>query len=170
MNKPLKQAIEGRRKRWPFRPVGGWRLALEGCLSVVFMAMAFCASDASASTGHGFTSDLSEAPLGTRLLGPGSVAVDRATGQAFVADELSGYVDVYGPSGEYETRLGEGAVDAVGIAVDESDGDVYVAESFKAAVLVYEPDGTGGYRRLGEWLGKDTARQGIRRSGGGRGR
>jgi len=108
------------------------------------------------ATGHEFLSRLSEGPLGTKLVGPGSVAVDRSTGEVFVGGLESGYIDVFGSSGVYETRFGEGVLEAAGIAVDESNGDVYVAAPFEAAVLVYEPDGKGGYRLLGNWSGQGT--------------
>jgi hypothetical protein len=110
---------------------------------------------ASASKGHEFLSSLSQAPPGTKLLGPESVAIDHATGQVFVGDG-AGYVDVYRGSGEYVTRFGEGVTEPAGVAVDETNGDVYVAEPVTAAVLVYEPDGKGGYRLLSRWLGQST--------------
>ncbi len=134
----------------------GWCRTLAFSLWLAFIGLWLCVGTALASTGHKFLSNLSEAPPGTRLLEPGSVTVDRSTGQVFVGDAFAGYVDVFSASGAYETRLGGGAIEPVGIAVDESDGDVYVAESFKAAVLAYEPDGKGGYSLIGEWLGAST--------------
>ena len=132
--------------------------ALRLCVCVVCASAALfgAAGQALGATGHAFFSSLSEAPPGTKLLGPGSVALDRSTGEVFVGGLESGYVDVYGSSGKFETRFGEGVIEAAGIAVDESSGDVYVAAPFEAAVLVYEPDGKGGYRRLGEWFGQGT--------------
>jgi phosphodiesterase/alkaline phosphatase D-like protein len=106
--------------------------------------------------GHRFLSSLTEAPLGASLLEPVAVAVDGVSGRVFVGDRLAGYVDVYGSSGEYVTRFGEGGVAIVGVAVDESSGDVYVADSNEESVLVYGPDGEGGYRMLCRWVGQAT--------------
>jgi phosphodiesterase/alkaline phosphatase D-like protein len=79
--------------------------------------------------------------------------VDRATGDLFVGDAGSGYVDVYGSSGEFETRFGGGLLDVAGLAVDEVNGDVYVADAFREAVVVFVPDGMGGFRLGGTWSG-----------------
>jgi hypothetical protein len=111
------------------------------------------AGQANAAVGHRFVATVSEAFSGSGLLGPESVAVDRVTGHLFVGDPLSGYVDVFGPSGEYETRFGEGWLDVAGLAVDESNGNVYVADPFHEVVVAYAPDGQGGYRLLARWYG-----------------
>jgi hypothetical protein len=108
---------------------------------------------AHAAVGHRFVSSFSGALSGAGLVGPGSVAVDCATGRVFVGDSLSGYVDVFGGSGGYETRFGEGWLDAAGVAVDESSGDVYVADPFHEVVVAYAPDGQGGYGLLARWYG-----------------
>jgi phosphodiesterase/alkaline phosphatase D-like protein len=126
------------------------------CLLSVAGMLALNSSRAGAATGHQFLGSISEGPAGSPLLGPTPIAVERSSGRLFVGDPLSGYINVYSASGEYETRMGEGAIEAAGIAVDESSGDIYVAEPFKAAVLVYEPDGAGGYRELAEWSGEGT--------------
>jgi hypothetical protein len=120
-----------------------------------------CAGHAWAAVGHGFISSLSEAPLGTRLEGPEAVAVDGATGEVFVGDVYSGYVDVYSSGGAYETRLGGGFVDAAGIAVDEGSGDIYVAEPEQDVVLVYGPNGEGGYRLRSRWSGQGIPGKGF---------
>jgi hypothetical protein len=90
------------------------------------------------------------------MVEPRAVGVERSTGEVFVGDVYTGYVDVFSASGVYETRFGEGVLDPVGIAVDESSGDVYVAEAFQEVVVVYAPDGTGGYRLLAQWSGKSA--------------
>ncbi len=113
------------------------------------------AGSAEAAITHPFVSSLSEAPPGTKLIEPGSVAVDHATGQVFVGDLLAGHVDVYSSGGVYETQFGE-QIEAAGIAIDEENGDVYVAEPYEEAVLVYRPDGHGGYQLLSEWYGAAT--------------
>jgi phosphodiesterase/alkaline phosphatase D-like protein len=113
-------------------------------------------SEAFGATGHQFLSSFSEASAGTDLAQPAAVAVDRLTGQAFVGDKLAGYVDVYGPSGEFQMRFGGGVLEPAGIAVDEASGDVYVADPFDEGVLVYEPDGNGGYALLSRWYGRNT--------------
>ncbi len=95
---------------------------------------------------------------GGRLEEPNGVAVDSATGEVYVADSVSGVVDVYGSSGAYEKKLmgvgspngsflgregEEGNVSSV--AIEEGTGDVYVAEAERHAVSQF---GGGG-----EWLG-----------------
>jgi hypothetical protein len=123
-------------------------------LTLVVAVLLVCGGRAFAATGHGFVASISEGPLGTGLLDPASVAVDRVSGEVFVGDRFSGYVDVYAPSGEYEMRFGGGRLDPAGIAVDESSGDVYVATP--EGVLVYEAGGEGGYRLLARWFGQAT--------------
>jgi hypothetical protein len=130
------------------------RRAVVCLLGAVIAALMLSGDRALAATGHGFVSSISEGPLGTTLLGPSSVAVDRVSGEVFVGDRLSGYVDVYGGSGEYEGQFGGGRLDPAGIAVDEASGDVYVADPSAEGVLVYEPDGAGGYRLLAHWFGQ----------------
>ena len=97
------------------------------------------------------------------------MVVEGSTGEVFVGDVYTGYVDVFSSSGTYETRFGEGVLDPAGIAVDEASGDVYVAESYREAVLVYEPNGKGGYRLLSRWSGRGHAGERIRRGHGGGG-
>ena len=122
-------------------------------LMLVLGACSLWAGQAWGATGHQFLSSLAEAPPGTKLVQPAALAFDRSSGRLFVGDRLAGYVDVYGPTGEYETRFGAGAIEAAGIALDESSGDVYVAEPLNDAVLAYEPDGKGGYQLLAKWSG-----------------
>ena len=106
------------------------------------------------SAGHGFVSSLVEAPVGSGLVGPGSVVVDRASGDVFVGDWEAGFVDVFDGSGKFLTRFGGGELEGAGLAVDEGSGDVYVADPFDALVVVFEPDGKGAYRLLSEWEGR----------------
>jgi hypothetical protein len=141
-------------------PSGAWSGKCRVCrvvvcwLAVVCLVLVVCGGGAFAATGHGFVASISEGPLGTPLLEPSSVAVERASGDVFVGDRLSGYVDVYGSAGGYVTQFGEGRLDPAGIAVDEASGDVYVADPSAEGVLVYEPDGAGGYRLLARWFGR----------------
>ncbi len=128
--------------------------ALSCSVSLTFVVLLLWSGRASAATGNQFISSVSEAPAGTRLVGPGAVAVDTSTGEVFVGDGVAGYVDVFSAAGVYETRFGGGLVDAVAVAVDEASGDVYVVEPQQAAILVYEPDAEGGYRLLSRWSGK----------------
>jgi hypothetical protein len=131
-------------------------VAVVVCLWSASLVVWAVAGHALAATGHAFVSSVSEAPVGMRLVAPGAVAVDRATGEVFVGDPGAGYVDVFSSSGAYEARVGDGFVEASGVAVDEASGDVYVADGSQDVVLVYEPDGAGGYRLLGRWSGQGT--------------
>ena len=98
---------------------------------------------------------MAEAPPGTELVEPGTVAVDHHTEDLFVADPGTGMVDVYDTSGGFLTQFGEGKLIAAGVAVDEANGVVYVADSFEDAVLVFKPNGAGGYQLLSEWSGEE---------------
>ena len=126
-------------------------LALGASLCVLLLA----AAPARGATGHAFLSTLSEAPTGTALVTPAAVAVDRASGQVFVADPGAGVVDVFGSSSGYQTQFGQG-LEATGVAVDEASGEVYVAEAGEDVVSVFEPDGEGGYAQLSKWVGAGT--------------
>jgi DNA-binding beta-propeller fold protein YncE len=131
------------------------------CLPLAMVCvLVFCGGSAQAAIGHKFLSSLSEAPPGTALKEPGAVAVDRATGEVFVADPGSGVVDVFSSTGTYVTRFGEG-LEPVAVAVDEASGDVYVAEPFENAVLVFKPNGSGGYTPLPAWSGEGTPAKGF---------
>ncbi len=131
------------------------------CSLLALFALAFAGGVASAATGHGFLSSLSEAPAGTALVEPAAVAVDRATGEVFVADLGREVVDVYSSSGVFVTQFGGGTLGAVGVAVDEASGVVYVADSFENAVLVFKPNGSGGYLLLSEWFGEGVPGEGF---------
>jgi hypothetical protein len=132
------------------------RVSVGMCLLGSAAAVLAGGGHALAAIGHGFVSRLSEAPVGTQLVAPDAVTVDRATGEVFVGDPAAGYVDVYAPSGAYETRFGEGLLDAAGVAVDEANGDVFVADGPHALMLVYGQDEKGGYRLVGRWTGEAT--------------
>src|ERR1041385_5126354 len=134
--------------------MGAWRCALVlACwLCAAFGWLAF-AGGAFAAVGHGFAWTADEAPVGTPLSRPGAVAVDGASGQVFVGDPGSGYVDVFDGSGGFLTRFGDAMLGVAGVAVDEASGDVYVADAFAEGVDVYGPDGEGGYVLLGIWWG-----------------
>ncbi len=132
----------------------GLRLLAGGAACVLVLAIGGLGStDAFAATGHVFSSALTEAPAGTSLVEPGTVAVDRGSGRVFVSDLGAGVVDVLDSGGAFVTQFGNGEVEALGIAVDEFSGRVYVADAFNEAVLVYAPDGAGGYEQVGEWTG-----------------
>ena len=137
------------------RPLELFAVAGACALSVIACVLAFGAASALAASGHEFRFSLSEAPVGTHLQEPDALAVDRANGQLFVADQASGTVDVFSSTGSYLTKFGDGTLLAAGVAVDEANGEVYVADSFQDAVLVYKPDGAGGYELLSEWAGED---------------
>jgi hypothetical protein len=123
---------------------------------VAAAALLLWSATAHAAVSHKFLSSLSEAPLGTSLLEPSSVAVDRTTGQLFVGDTAAGFIDVYSSSGEYEAQFGGGTLQVAGIAIDESSGDIYVADSFHETVAVFAPEGKGGYQALATWSGTHT--------------
>jgi phosphodiesterase/alkaline phosphatase D-like protein len=131
-------------------------LSVGMCVWAACLMSLASAGHALAASGHRFVASLAEAPAGMRLVAPGAVAVDRATGEVFVGDPGTGYVDIFSSSGAYEARVGDGFVEATGVAVDEANGDVYVADGSQDLVLVYEPVGVGGYRLLGRWTGQGT--------------
>jgi phosphodiesterase/alkaline phosphatase D-like protein len=128
-----------------------------GCVTrVVWLALAallFCAGGAQAVTGHGFVWGVGEAPPGTGLAGPVSVAVDGVSGRVFVGDGLAGYVDVFDGSGVFVGRFGGGLARPVGVGVDDGSGDVFVADGFAEGVDVYAPDGSGTFMLLSRWWG-----------------
>jgi NHL repeat len=125
-----------------------------GCsLLAVVLVLALGDTAALAATGHKFLSSLAEAPAGTALREPGSVAVDHTSGAVFVADPGSSAVDVFSSTGTYLTQFGEGAIEPAAIAVDESNHDVYVAQS--GGIAVFKPNGSG-YVLLSEWEGLGT--------------
>jgi hypothetical protein len=115
---------------------------------------------AEAATGHKYVSSLTEAPLGTALVEPGALAVDRASGRVLVADPGKGVVDVFSSSGSFETQFGEN-LSAHAVAVDEATGDVYAAEPFEDVVRVFKPDGKGGYVQLSDWSGAASPEGGF---------
>ena len=95
--------------------------------------------------------------MGTPFKELGAVAVDRASGEVFVADSGAGFVDVFSSStGAYETQFGGGALDAQAVAVDEASGDVYVAEPLNDAVEAFKPNGSGEFELLSSWSGAAT--------------
>jgi len=124
------------------------------CLVAVVVVCVLGGGAALAATGHDFLSSVSEAPPGTPLTMPSAMAVDGLTGEVFVGDSQVGYVDVYSATGGYETRFGEGMIDASGLAVDEANGYVYVADAFMDALMVFKPDGSGGYVLVSQWFGE----------------
>ena len=128
-----------------------------GASAVVWVFwLAACTSSAVAATGHNALPAITSADGGP-LQEPVAVAVDRATGDVFVGDEATGYVDVYDPAGKYLTRFGDGELTAVGIAVDESTGVVYVANAVEDAVSAFKAGGGGVYALIGEWFGEALA-------------
>ncbi len=149
---------DGLERHWVRRVRGHW-LGLATPLAALVCSLC-AATNAQAAISHHFLSSLSEAPPGTLLEEPASVAVDHATGQIFVGNEGGGVVDVYSSSGVFQTQFGE-EIEAGGVAVDEATGDVYVAEPFGKALLAYRPDGKGGYQLLAEWFGAGTPGKGF---------
>ena len=130
----------------------GTRARVRGILCMVVLLLG--ARGALATTGHPFVFSLSEAPEGTKLIAPASVAIDRTSGHVFVGDPVTGYVDVYSSAGVFLTRFGGGMLSPAGVAVDESSGLVYVADSLENAVMVFGSDGSGEYRLFSKWIGK----------------
>ncbi len=107
---------------------------------------------ASGAVGRSFLSAVSGA--GGEALGePAAVTVDRSSGDVFVGDALTGYVDVFDASGKYVTRFGEGELSPVGVAVDEAAALVFVAESYEDGLRVFKANGAGEYEQVGEWAG-----------------
>src|ERR1041385_2562999 len=96
------------------------RAALLALAALLLLPMG---TTAQAATGHPFLESLTEAPPASKLLAPGAVAVDHASGAVFVGDPVAGYVDVFSASGAYESRFGAGTLDAGAIAIDESSGE-----------------------------------------------
>jgi len=123
------------------------------CALAALALLALAAPAAQAATTHNFLSSLSEAPPGTKLQEPTSLAIDHEDGHVFVGDASAGVVDVYSSTGAYLTQFGEGNLFATGVAVDEASGLVYVADSFENAVLVFKPKGAS-YELLSEWTGE----------------
>jgi hypothetical protein len=151
------KAVRGAGGERGFRACGFAGARRVACWLVVALGgLLWSAGGAFGVTGHSFVASLSEAPVGTGLVGPMAVAVDRGSGRVFVGDPLAGYVDVYDGSGEFVTRFGGGVVEAVGVAVDEASGDVYVADPLGEGIEVYAPDGKGGYVLLSRWWGEAT--------------
>ncbi len=132
------------------------RRAMSCALAAVCAGAALGMSSAAGAVGHQYASRIVEASMGSDLLSPASVAVDRSSGRVFVADPLAGYVDVYTSSGEYVAQFGGGALDAVGVAVSEASGLVYVANAPYERVAVFAPDAGSEYRLVEEWSGKET--------------
>ena len=125
------------------------------CLLVATVVVLGTGCDsASAATGHKFLSDLSETSAGSLLVEPGTVTVDHASGDVFVADPGAGMVDVYNSAGGFVTQFGEGRLFAAGIGVDEASGSVYVADTFENEVLVFKPNGPSSYQLISEWSGQ----------------
>ncbi len=127
-----------------------------GCVLAVVLLAVVLPARALGETGREFLSGWSQAPVGTALGEPDAEAVDRATGEVFVADRARGVVDVFGSSGAYQTSFGEGVLEARALAVDEATGDVYAAESFNDTVVVFAPQAWGGYVLLSQWSGTNA--------------
>jgi hypothetical protein len=150
-----RQRIDGRERGSQGRRAAVQSFGLAGACSLAAMACALAlnATPAQAATGHKFVSTLTEAPPGTPLKEPGAVSVDHSSGNVFVADPASGFVDVFSSTGTYLTQFG-GGLEATAVAVDEASGDVYIAQS--GGIAVFKPNGSGGYVLLYEWEGLGT--------------
>jgi phosphodiesterase/alkaline phosphatase D-like protein len=127
--------------------------AITGLWCLIALVFALVAPLAYSAVGHSFLSSISEAPKGTALSAPGASAVDRASGDVFVADPGRGMVDVFSSSGSPITQIGEGGLLAAGVGIDETTGRVYVADTFRDVVAEYRPSGSGGYELVTEWVG-----------------
>jgi phosphodiesterase/alkaline phosphatase D-like protein len=142
------EKVGGNARRAVVRP--GCLAGVLGLLVVLLLAVV---PPAFGATGHGFVMTLS----GPVLVRPGSVAVDRNSGEIFVGDRGTGMIDVYDSAGTFVTQFGAGMLDPAGVAVDEASGDIYVADVFQNAVDVFKPDGSGGYQFLSRWFGSQLA-------------
>jgi DNA-binding beta-propeller fold protein YncE len=102
-----------------------------------------------------FVSSLS----GGKLEEPNGVALDSASGRAYVADSSKGFVAIYGSSGAFEKKLTgagspngsflgpeeeEGNVTAV--SIDEASGEIYVAEAQRRVLAQFSSEG--------KWIGQ----------------
>jgi hypothetical protein len=126
------------------------------CVTAIACWCGLLSASAFGAVGHRYQSDITSA--GTEpLREPASVAVDRANGDVFVADQASGYVNVYDSTGKYLAHFGAGELDPVGIAVAEATGVVYVADAAEDGVLLFKPGAAGEYTLIGEWLGEGLA-------------
>ena len=136
--------------------------ALVGGLSgllVVLCGLVLC-GQAGAAVGRPFVGAWREVPAG-RLLGePNAVAVDRETGDVFVADAGTGVVDVFSASGGFVTQFGSGTLEARGLAVDEASGDVYVPNRLRMRCWCSGPTGRAGTPSLGSGAGRARPRAG----------
>jgi hypothetical protein len=143
--------------RRPRRGCGGAIVHSWACTvlvaAIVLCGVAVWSPPAVAAVGHAPLFELEEGFGGEPFVRPSVLAVDRASGDVFVADGGSGYVNVFDGSGTFLTRLGGGGLLAAGVAVDEASGRVYVADDALNAVLAFKPDGFGGYVLIGEWAG-----------------
>jgi hypothetical protein len=93
---------------------------------------------------------------GTKLEEPNAVAVDASSGKVYVADSSKGVVDVYSPSGVFESKVtGSGSPEG-GFrgpegeegnvrAIAAEGGDLYVAEAERRVV--------SQFNAAGEWIG-----------------
>ncbi len=135
---------------------------LIGSVGLCAAILATSPTPASAAIGHKFLASITEAPPGTPISEPRGVAVDRATGDIFVADVGTNKVDVFDASRKYLTQFAtaHNQVPAT-VAVDEASGYVYVGETEPSAsegdhVDVFKPGG-GKYELVSEWDGSKSA-------------
>jgi len=137
-----------RSRRRPLRGI----VSLTIAAAIAFSCLAVWPGRAHGTIGRGLIARVTEAPVGSPMLGPGPVGVDNATSLVFVADLGTGDIDVFTTAGEYVTQFGDGMLFASGIAVDESSGLIYVADSLTDSMIVFRSSGTG-YAQVGEWTG-----------------
>ncbi len=146
---------------------GRSRLQLLAVLMACLLGASLCVilaapRQASAAIGHPFLSRITEAPPGTALLEPQGVAVNRSTGDVFVADPGTLEVDVFNAAGTFKTRFVTARHQVpVAVAVDEASGYVYVVETETSAsegdhVNVFKPV-AGKYELLSEWAGANAS-------------
>jgi DNA-binding beta-propeller fold protein YncE len=88
---------------------------------------------------------------------PGGIAVDQATGEAYVVDADNGVVDIFSLKGAYLRQISLASIpggfspsETRGVAVDDFNGDVYVSDSGPKVVYVFDA-ATGSYEAT--WSG-----------------
>ncbi len=113
----------------------------------------FAAADVFKPGPEGKEGEFVRSVVGKGLEEPNAIAVSAATGEVYVADSATGFVETFNSHGTYKAKLkgsgspvgplGEGDVSA--IALDESTGDLLVAQ--EELGVVSELNGAG------EWVG-----------------
>ena len=131
---------------------------LMGAFGVVGVVLALGAGTAFGALSYPFDSQLAPAGGSFGHLDAGSVAVNDANGDTYVADSESGVVDVFEtatglqlasldgtatPAGSFGGGEGSGAGNIVAVAASNATGDVYVLDATDNVVDVF--NSLGGY-------------------------